>query len=118
MREPTSVDWDEGRDAAPVVLHWTRRDPATGELVIKLVAAEANAGLMVRHLTYIYDRLRDGAVHRTVFETDLRYSTRAEIEMLLQEAGLHVTHVYGDYDLSPAGSGENLIFMARAEKGP
>jgi biotin carboxylase len=33
----------------------------------------------------------------------------------LQQAGLRVTHVYGDYDLAPVGIGENLVFVARAE---
>jgi hypothetical protein len=66
-------------------------------------------------MTYFYDRLRDGVVRRSVFQTDLRYSTQAEIELLLQQKGLRVTHVYGDYDLSPVGQGDDLIFVARAE---
>jgi hypothetical protein len=52
-----------------------------------------------------------------VFTTELRYSSQAELTLLLQEAGLRVTHVYGDYDLSPVGQGDNLVFVARVE-GP
>jgi hypothetical protein len=93
-----------------------RPDPETGDLVTKMVASEPDAARMVRHLTYLYDRSgKDGIVRRTVFETDLRYSSQAEVELLLQEAGLRVTHVYGDYDLAPVGPDtEQLIFVARA----
>jgi hypothetical protein len=70
----------------------------------------------VRKLTYMYDRVRtDGQVRRNVFVTELRYSTQAEITLLLQQYGLRVTHVYGDYDLTPVGIGDNLVFVARAE---
>jgi hypothetical protein len=98
------------------MLDWTRRDNATGETVMKLVAAQPDPATMTRHLTYVYDRIKpDGSLRRALFETDLRYSSQAEVELLLQEAGLHVTHVYGDYDLSPVGPGtEQLIFVARA----
>ena len=59
------------------------------------------------------------AMHRSVFETELRYSSRAEVESLLQQHGLRVTHVYGDYDLSPVSEAtDNLIFVARAELSP
>jgi hypothetical protein len=71
---------------------------------------------MLRKLTYVYDRLGpDGSVRRSVFTTELRHSTEAELRLLLQHAGLRVTHVYGDYDLSPVGVGENIIVVARAE---
>jgi hypothetical protein len=70
---------------------------------------------MVRRLTYFYDTIRGGNVHRDVFVAELRYSTQAEIELLLQQQKLRVTHVYGDYDLSAVGFGDNLIFVARAE---
>ena len=52
---------------------------------------------------------------RSVFVAELRYSTQSELELLLQQVGLRVTHVYGDYDLSPVGQGDNLVFVARAE---
>ena len=54
-------------------------------------------------------------MRRSVFVTDLRYSTQAELTLVLQQVGLRVTHVYGDYDLSPVGQGDNLVFVARAE---
>jgi hypothetical protein len=116
IRSPVTVEWDEVDAPAPLLLDWTRTDPATGELVMKMVAAEAEPARMVRKLTYIYDRVRaDGQLRRHVFVTELRYSTQAEITLLLQQCGLRVTHVYGDYDLTPVGIGDNLVFVARAE---
>jgi hypothetical protein len=83
---------------------------------MKFIASEADPARMTRRLTYVYDRIHDGSVSRSVFETELRYSTQAELQALLQEAGLRVTHVYGDYDLSPVGADtENLVFVARKE---
>ena len=115
IRSPATVSWDEVGVPAPLLLDWTRTDPATGDLVMKFISAEADPARMVRRMTYFYDRLKDGVVRRSVFTTELRYSTQAEIELLLQQEGLRVTHVYGDYDLSPVGQGDDLIFVARAE---
>ncbi len=116
VRSPVSVSWED-TGPSPLLLDWTRTDAATGDLVMKLISSEADPATMTRHLTYVYDRVHDGAVQRSVFQTRMRYSTQAEIEALLQDAGLRVTHVYGDYDLSPVGQDtDNLIFVARAEK--
>jgi SAM-dependent methyltransferase len=115
VRSPASVSWDDAGLPAPLLLDWTRSDPTTGDLVMKFVAAQAEPARMVRRLTYVYDRMRGGQVQRHVFVTELRHSTEAELRLLLQQAGLRVTHVYGDYDLSPAGQGDNIIIVARSE---
>jgi SAM-dependent methyltransferase len=116
VRSPASVSWEGSPEWAPLLLNWTRTDPKTGETVMKLVADQPDAERMVRRLTYVFDRVaQDGTVRRSVFQTELRHSTQAELTLLLQQAGLRVTHVYGDYDLVPVGIGENLVFVARAE---
>jgi len=117
VRSPASVSWDDSAsDWAPLLLNWTRTDPETGEQVMKLVADQPDPERMVRRLTYVFDRVaKDGIVRRSVFETELRHSTQAELTLLLQQVGLRVTHVYGDYDLAPVGIGDNLVFVARAE---
>jgi SAM-dependent methyltransferase len=116
VRSPASVSWEEA-DWAPLQLNWTRSDPATGDVIMKLAAEQPDPARMVRRLTYVYDRVsRDGAVRRSVFATELRHSTQAELALLLQQAGMRVTHVYGDYDLSPVGFGDDLIFVARLEE--
>jgi SAM-dependent methyltransferase len=116
VRSPATVSWEDVDVATPLLLDWTRTDPATGDTVMKFVAAQADPARMVRRMTYVYDRVKaDGSVRRSVFVTDLRHSTQAELTLLLQQAGMRVTHVYGDYDLSPVGLGDNLILVARAE---
>jgi SAM-dependent methyltransferase len=117
VRSPTSVSWDtSSSDYVPLLLNWTRPDPATGDRVMKFVADHPDPERMVRRLTYVFDRVsKDGSVRRSVFETELRHSTQAELTLVLQQAGLRVTHVYGDYDLAPVGVGEDLVFVARAE---
>lgn len=116
LRSPATVSWED-TDWAPLLLHWARTDPATGDTVMKLVAEQPDAARMVRRLTYVYDRVaQDGGVKRSVFVTELRHSTQAELALLLGQAGLRVTHVYGDYDLSPVGFGDDLVFVARLEE--
>lgn len=116
IRSPTSVSWDEADGWAPMLLHWTRHDYDTGDLVMKFCIEQPEPARMVRRLTYVYDRVKpDGEMRRSVFETELRYSTESEISLLLQQCGLRVTHTYGDYDLTPIGMGDNLVFVARAE---
>jgi SAM-dependent methyltransferase len=116
LHSPAAVSWEESGAPATLRLDWTRRHPDTGDLVMKMVVSEPDSSRMLRRVTYVYDRVgADGSVRRSVFETELRYSTQAEMELLLQEAGLRVTHVYGDYDLSPVSPDtEHLIFVARA----
>jgi SAM-dependent methyltransferase len=115
VRAPASVSWEEADGWAPLLLHWTRTDLETGDLIMKFCAEQPDPARMVRSLTYIYDRIHAGAVRRSVFPVELRYFTQGEIELLLQQAGLRVTHVYSDYDLTPIGLGDNLVFVARAE---
>jgi SAM-dependent methyltransferase len=116
VRSPATVSWEEDGIPAPLLLDWTRTDPATGDQIMKFVASHADPARMIKQMTYVYDRVkRDGSVHRSVFLTELRHSTQAELSLLLQQAGMRVTHVYGDYDLSPVGMGDNIIMVARAE---
>ncbi len=115
VRSPATVSWEEA-EWAPLQLNWTREDPATGDVIMKMAAEQPDASRMVRRLTYVYDRVAsDGSVKRNVFATELRHSTEAEITLLLQQVGMRVTHVYGDYDLSPVGFGDDLIFVAKLE---
>ena len=116
VRSPSSVAWDDSDGDSRLQLDWTREDPATGEMVMKMTSGEVDPARQVKRWTYLYDRIEaDGQVRRSVFVTELRYSSQGELTLLLQQAGLRVTHVYGDYDLSPVGDGDNLVFVARAE---
>lgn len=116
VRSPASVDWDDDAQT-PLLFEWARTDPGSGDTIMKFVAGHADAARQVKQWTYVYDRIgADGSVRRAVFPAELRYSSQAELTLLLQECGFRVTHVYGDYDLSPVGQGDNLVFVARAEE--
>lgn len=116
VRSPMSVDWDDEAQT-PLLFEWARVDPDSGDTVMKMVAGHAETARQVRRWTYVYDRVKaSGELRRSVFITELRYSSQAELTLLLQQCGLRVTHVYGDYDLSPVGQGDNLVVVARAEE--
>jgi len=116
VRSPATVSWEEDGVPAPLLLDWTRTDPSTGDKIMKVLAAQADVARMIKQMTYVYDRIKpDGTVRRSVFLTELRHSTQAELNLLLQQAGMRVTHVYGDYDLSPVGVGDNIIMVATVE---
>jgi SAM-dependent methyltransferase len=117
VRSPASVDWGTGGRPVPLLLDWTRTDPATGDTIMKLMATEADAARLTTRLTYVYDRIHDGAVRRTVFQTELRYSSEAELRLLLQESRLRVTHVYGDYDLTPVSSDTDHLLLVAERQG-
>ena len=79
VRSPASVTW-ENTDWSPMLMHWSRLDEATGDTIMKFCVEQPDPGRMVRRLTYIYDRVRPtGDLKRSVFTTELRYSTEAEI---------------------------------------
>jgi SAM-dependent methyltransferase len=72
-------------------------------------------------LEWIYDHLLpDGRIERSIAATSHDLSGPAVYRQELQEAGLNVTDVYGDYDRSPFDSQESpyLILVARSGAAP
>ena len=115
VRSPLSVEWEDDAHT-PLLFEWARVDPDSGDTVMPMIARPTFTEKEERRWTYVYDRVApDGQLRRSVFTTELRYSSQAELTLLLQQCGFRVTHVYGDYDLSPVGQGDNLVFVARAE---
>jgi SAM-dependent methyltransferase len=108
------ADW-QSADAQPLFHDWTRQHPTTGEIVQKFRSVAADPASQIQHETHIYDVIdAAGTPHRVVWETDLRFTGRYEMEALLTEAGLHLEGVYGDYDLAPFdGSNDTMIFVSR-----
>lgn len=109
--------WDAG-ESVPLYHDWTRVLPGSGETVIKLRAVRADPERMVKRDTSFYDIVSaDGTVRRTVHEVDLRFTTRYEMERLLQRAGLEPDQIYGDYDLSPFDSDSELMITVARKQG-
>jgi SAM-dependent methyltransferase len=115
LRSVTGVDWSAG--PSPLVLDWTRVDPATGETVTKLRSGTASRAAQTTTDTLIFDRIAaDGTVRRRTFEVTLRVTGRFEIELALERAGLRLTAVYGDADLSPfTDASDTMVIVAERE---
>ena len=123
LRPLLHEDWEAG-ESAPLLHEWTRSHPRTGETVTKLRSVRADTALQIKRTTLIYDissadgavrRVADGGMRRITAEVDLRFTTRYEMEGLLQRAGLTLDGIYGDFDLSPYDNdSEYMITVARA----
>jgi SAM-dependent methyltransferase len=95
--------------------HLTAPDPATGRPITKWVVRRPNPAKQLDELTCFYDELdHDSRVRRTIVPLRLRWFTRFELELLLEQTGWRVEEVYGSYDLAPFdASSERLIVVAR-----
>jgi len=89
----------------PLVAHWTR--PRHGGLVTKLVAVEGFPSEGRRIVTFHYDvQPAEGPLHRVSHEFSLRVITAGELQLAGRLAGLELTALYGDYELSPPRDGD------------
>jgi SAM-dependent methyltransferase len=116
LRALTAIDWSG--DPGTLVHDWTRRDPATGDLVTKLRSTSAAAARQVTLDTIIFDRVgADGVVRRRVLDVTLRAIGRHEIELLLTRAGMRLLHVYGAHDLSPYEDASDTMIVVAGRAG-
>ena len=95
--------------------HHTAPDPDTGRPITKWVVRRPDQAEQLDALTSFYDELDEtGRVRRTIVPMRLRWFTRFELELLLEQAGWALDELYGGYDLSPfGGSSDRLIAVAR-----
>lgn len=105
--------WESG-DSLPLFHDWTRTLPSTGEVVTKSHSVRPDAARQLKRHTNLYDLIDgEGQVRRITEEVDLRFTTRYEMEGLLQDAGLALDEVYGNYDLASfEGDSEYMITVA------
>jgi SAM-dependent methyltransferase len=107
LRAHWATDWDADPDET--ICDWTRA-ASNGDLVTKLRSVRVDRAAQVQHETYHFDRKApNGTVHRVTAQVELRFSTRYEVEFLLQEAGLELESFYGDYDLRPYETDSDLM---------
>ena len=84
------------------MLERTFRDPASGETVMQQSVSSMQRAAQLMHITWIYDRVADdGHVTRALVPLILRYTFPAEMQLLLDKAGLQLQAIYGDYDKEP-----------------
>jgi SAM-dependent methyltransferase len=111
---PGWEDWSAG--ARPLVQAWSAV-LGNGARITKLSSFVADASTQTHQVSETYERLdRDGSVRRQAVEYALRFVFPAEMELLLDAAGLELRGRYGDYDLSPfrAGSPRQICVAGAA----
>lgn len=96
-------------------LEWLRRDPETGLDVAKLAAAWYDGANRTVTLTSIFDEASPGGPPSRWTRVDTLHLISAdELRSHVEDAGLEVEVIAGDYDLSPLGPGaERAILVAR-----
>lgn len=99
---PASAGWEDWSPGVrPLVLAWSLPRP-DGVRINKYSSFSADASDQTHQVTEIYERLdAHGGVRRWLVEYALRYVFPAELELLLDAAGLNPEARYGDYGLSP-----------------
>jgi SAM-dependent methyltransferase len=116
LRPVTAFDWSEQSSA--MQLQWTRTEPRTNDLVTKAWSAAPSPARQLTENTIIYDRTgADGVVRRRTLEVTLRLTGRFELELLLRRAGLRLSALYGDTDLSPFDDGSDTMIAVGELEG-
>ena len=92
---------------------WQRDD---GTLLTHLVSPASSETKHLLELTHFYDQHQQGGpVNRTVITTHIYLFERAEMELLLEQAGFAIRDVYGDHELGPFTlESQRMIFIAEA----
>ena len=101
----------------PVQIDMKRRNPSTGNEVIRRHRTERDYARQLDEVTFIYEeKLPDGAVERRTRKATMRFVFRSELELLLELAGLRALDMFGDYRGSrhTEGSHELIAVCQRA----
>jgi SAM-dependent methyltransferase len=84
------------------MLHLGTWQSNPGSYCTHLVCPASSVHEHLLELTHFYEQhTQGGPVERTVVKTSFYLFERTEIELLLEQAGLVVKDVYGDYDFGP-----------------
>lgn len=88
-------------------------DPETDELIVHLASNKLDTAAQTLHITWIYDvsAPNGGPVNRTVAQATYHYRYPHQLELLLQEAGCKLLHLWGDYDQSPYDEASDRLLV-------
>ena len=116
VRAPRAIDW--GVERTPLYLRWVRPVPGGDGRLMRFDATTASAAAQTATTQHLFDRVSgDGTVTRRVVEYTLRYTGLPEWKLLLRSAGLRLTAVYGDHDLSPyTDESDTMVIVAGPEQ--
>jgi ubiquinone/menaquinone biosynthesis C-methylase UbiE len=98
------------------MLHQGTWQQADGAYVTHFLSPASSNTRHLLELTHFYEVHRQGeAVRRTVSQTNLYLFERNETELLLEQAGLRVKEVYGNYEFGPyEHDSPRMIFITEA----
>jgi SAM-dependent methyltransferase len=104
---------DAEHDGA-MVLEGTFACEKKNESLLQFSSTRLDNKQQILHVTWIYDLVRaNGETRRTVVPMPLHYLFPRQAELSLQETGLELKALWGDYDRSPyAADSEKLIILA------
>jgi SAM-dependent methyltransferase len=93
----------------------TLPDAETGRPITKFILRRARPSEQLDELLFFYDEQDErGYLRRTSVELRLRWFTRFELELLLQNAGWQVDELYGNYNMEPYGAdSDRILIVAR-----
>ena len=93
-------------------------DPETGELIVHLASNRLDTAEQTLHITWIYDvsAPNGGPVQRTVATGAYHYRYPHQLELLLQEAGFKLLHLWGSYDQSPYDETSDRLLILATKK--
>jgi hypothetical protein len=99
-----------------LTLERTFEDPRRGELVVVMASNELDAGRQRLRITWIFDATprQGGTVTRRVARVDYHYYFPHQLALALEEAGMEVAGLFGNYRLDPyEDDAERLLVLAR-----
>ena len=114
LRTLAAVDWAP-EAAPPLRIEWTRPDPATGDLITKMLAMRGSLTDQATTTSLIFDRASRaaGTVTRRTLDVTMRVFGRFEFELLLEQAGMRIVNLYGGPDFSPfTDDSDTMIVVA------
>jgi SAM-dependent methyltransferase len=101
-------------------VEWRRRDPATGDEIVRARIAGAcdTKRQLIHPTTVYYVKHPDGRTHRIEDEFSLRYYFQHQMETLLVASGFEIVEEFGDYLGAPIGEGAEQLFVCRHIRKP
>ena len=106
---------DLARYDGRIMLEYPRRDPATGQHVVKIGSAIHDAATATVRLTTIYEEGDPGEpVVRWIRRDEMRLVGVDELRGFAEAAGLVVESIAGGYDLDPHGPGADRAILIAA----
>jgi hypothetical protein len=110
-----SFNIEQTPDDRMMTLEKVVADQTNKEIVTQIASSWVNREAQILHIAWIFDSspVAGGPVHRQVTQAEYHYSYPHEMELMLDESGLRLNALYGDYGGSPYDEeSERLLVVA------